>query len=530
MTENQPSPDSQDEDSKGRSRYHQLRAGAVLYQKLVDTIQDPIVVADTDRRIIDCNQAFTDRFGYEFDEVAAHQTEVLYADPTEFDAVAEELVAHADDQTFIRTISYETRSGETFPGETNVVNLRDATGEIIAVIGLIREITGQRDRERDRESTIEFLQGLYDVATDKTVDVDEKITRLLELGPEILDLPCGYLTQIEVSNADGRNGTQRVIEASGDHELLQPGSSCPLAQSYCRRTIETDGLFEVHNAIEAGWENDPAYELFNLGCYLGTSITIDGELYGTIFFAAEAPRAEPFSDAARTYLRLMSQLVSYELERKQTTSELKRRNERLVEFAGVISHDLRNPLNVAEGSLELAREENDSEHLDAVASAHGRMKTLIDDLLTLAREGEEMADEEPVDLDGLIENCWRNVDTAEATLVAKTDRTVRADRSRLAQLLENIIRNAVEHGGDDVTFTAGELEDGFYIQDDGPGIPEDEWDDVFEPGYSTAEDGTGFGLSIVRQVAHAHDWGLRVTDSAEGGARFEISGVEFTAE
>ena len=68
--------------------------------------------------------------------------------------------------------------------------------------------------------------------------------------------------------------------------------------------------------------------------------------------------------------------------------------------------------------------------------------------------------------------------------------------------------------------------DGFYVEDDGPGIPEGERERVFEDGYSTVEGGTGFGLNIVREIARAHGWEVRVTESAAGGARFEISGVE----
>ncbi|MXR40434.1 hypothetical protein GRX01_03570 [Halobaculum sp. WSA2] len=226
----------------------------------------------------------------------------------------------------------------------------------------------------------------------------------------------------------------------------------------------------------------------------------------------------------------MSQLVSYELEHRQATSELERQNEQLEEFASVVSHDLLNPLQVAEGRLELAREEHDSEHLDAVARAHERIDALIDDLLTLAREGKQVNELEPVDMGILTENCWQNVATTDGTLMADVERTFQADRSRLQQLLENLMHNAVEHGGGDVTITVGELDGGFYVEDDGPGIPDDKRDDIFEAGYSTAEDGTGFGLSIVKQVAEAHDWHVRVTDGSDGGARFEITGVESTAE
>lgn len=205
--------------------------------------------------------------------------------------------------------------------------------------------------------------------------------------------------------------------------------------------------------------------------------------------------------------------------------ETEREREQLEEFTRVVSHDLRNPLDVAHGRLALAREECESEHLDHTEAALERMQELIEDLLTLARTGTEVRDPEPVDLAGLVEESRRNVVLADATVVTEIDRRIRADRGRLQQLLENLLGNAVEHGGSDVTITVGELEDGFYIEDDGPGIPEADRDDVFEAGYSTTGDGTGFGLSIVEQVATAHGWEVRVTEGPTGGARFEIRGV-----
>jgi len=196
----------------------------------------------------------------------------------------------------------------------------------------------------------------------------------------------------------------------------------------------------------------------------------------------------------------------------------------LDEFASVVSHDLRNPLNVAAGRLELARVECDSEHFAAIDTAHDRMQTLIDDLLTLARQ-DEATDVEPVSLPTVTEDCWQTVATIDATLAVETERTIRADRSRLQQLFENLFRNAIEHAGADVTVTVGEISEtnGFYVEDDGPGIPVEDRKQVFEAGYSTNDEGTGFGLRIVREIVEAHGWNIRITDGPDGGARFEIT-------
>ena len=243
-------------------------------------------------------------------------------------------------------------------------------------------------------------------------------------------------------------------------------------------------------------------------------------------------------------------------DRKRHEESLRRKNERLDKFASIVSHDLRSPLNVAMGRLELAREECDSPHLDDVARAHERMAALIDDLLALARNGEDVEDIERVDLDELVEECWKGAGTAETTLRIETERAIRADRSRLKQLFENLIRNSVEHSstssraepddsvehgstsgragsgdaveraGSGIEITVGDLEEGFFVADNGSGIPEDERSRVFETGYSTVDGGTGFGLSIVKAIATAHGWDVRVTDAADGGARFEFTGVD----
>jgi signal transduction histidine kinase len=67
---------------------------------------------------------------------------------------------------------------------------------------------------------------------------------------------------------------------------------------------------------------------------------------------------------------------------------------------------------------------------------------------------------------------------------------------------------------------------GFYVADDGTGVPEADRDDVFDSGYSTTQAGTGFGLAIVAEIAEAHGWDIALTESEDGGARFEVTGVD----
>ncbi|MFC7043937.1 PAS domain S-box protein [Halonotius sp. GCM10025705] len=214
-------------------------------------------------------------------------------------------------------------------------------------------------------------------------------------------------------------------------------------------------------------------------------------------------------------------------DRKESRERLKQQNARLEEFAGTVSHDLRNPLNVAQGRLQVAQNECESDQLAPIADAHERMETLIDELLMLARQGETVSETTPVTLSSISSQCWQTVDTRDATLTVTTDQTISADRNRLQELFENLIRNAIEHGGSSVEITIGELDDndGFYIADDGSGIPSVDHEVIFESGYTTDTNGTGLGLAIVADITEAHGWDVSVTESAEGGARFEFSNL-----
>ena len=213
-------------------------------------------------------------------------------------------------------------------------------------------------------------------------------------------------------------------------------------------------------------------------------------------------------------------------ERKERARELEYQKNRLAELTSVVSNDLRNSLRIAEDRLELAQADCDSSQLNDVADAVDRTDALVEDLLTLARSGAVVRTAESVSLPALAEGCWEVGPEGSATLTVETDLTVLADRSRLRQLLEHLFTNATEHGPRNVTVRVGSLTDGFYVADDGAGVPERERADIFESGYSTAEGKTGFGLRIVKQIVDAHCWDIRVTDSEDGGARFEITGVE----
>ncbi|MCT9096307.1 PAS domain S-box protein [Haloarchaeobius sp. HME9146] len=250
-------------------------------------------------------------------------------------------------------------------------------------------------------------------------------------------------------------------------------------------------------------------------------------------------------------------------ERKKREQELQRQNERLDAFASIVSHDLRNPLGVSQGYLDLVKEQTDDSvatYIQHVEDGLDRMEDIVADVLAIARQGQTVTETEPTDLEDIVREAWSNVDTKSATLTVGESMRLAADRSRLLRALENLFRNAVEHGGEDVAIDVGLLEPptvddgetevstggfefpgednaapeepeltrpaGFYVADDGEGMPKTVRENAFDSEFTTSEDGLGIGLWVVREVASAHGWTTRVVESAEGGARFEFSDVK----
>lgn len=352
------------------------------------------------------------------------------------------------------------------------------------------------------------------------------------------------------------------------------------------------------------WTNSfDGLEMVRVGCGVFLGMAVFGLLV-TWTITHELIRGESFAHAPFVTVNSMSiggfvgltlawldaRNRRYKAKLERERNKLKQQTEELDEFASIVSHDLRNPLNVA--SLELQTAAN-TEDVDTRVESHteierslDRMERIIDDVLTMAREGKAVGELESVDLEEVATYSWQNVETGTATLQIVDSTTLMADRGALEHVFENLFRNSLEHGSPDsgsqlswdatargsedtqsglaknqgqpviedggaaisLTVRVGTLDGGFYVEDDGRGIPAEARGQLFESGVTTNDDGTGFGLSIVEKLVTAHGWTVRATESGDGdvseeqseseaqetrsssGARFEITGVEYTAK
>jgi len=292
--------------------------------------------------------------------------------------------------------------------------------------------------------------------------------------------------------------------------------SIPPNPEFALCIVDEAGLEQCHEELRAVRQ---ASEPILRPCLLVTASDVEG-IGPSVWEVVDDVITTPVSIAElrpriESLLRRYRLSVDYEQRRQ------------LEQVASILSHDLRNPLNVAQGNLEIAREDNDEEYYERTAQALERIEDLIGDVLTLVRQDYSASDFEGIQVAKLARETWDEFDSGSCTfdVAIESPCSVRANRSALKELFTNLYRNARDHNNTPVRVTLGVLDDGFYIADNGVGIPEPEQGSVFESGYSTQSDGTGLGLSIVEHIAIAHGWDVSVTESETGGARFDVTNV-----
>jgi two-component system sensor histidine kinase HydH len=245
-------------------------------------------------------------------------------------------------------------------------------------------------------------------------------------------------------------------------------------------------------------------------------------------------------------LLVVAAMCGYLAERLSTAGgDLARAEERAVNaerlaglgrLAAGLAHEIRNPLGGISGSIELLRSspqltEEDRALCDIVFREASRLNDLVEDMLDLARP-------QPPNL------AW--VDLAETSkdvvaLAAKSGRgedvkvefrgpsslRVQADAAKLRQLLWNLIRNAVQASGAGtlvlVEIERAKSQDAIIrVIDQGPGIPPEAADKIFDAFYTTRSHGTGVGLAVVKGIVDAHGWRVSVESGALGGTVFSV--------
>lgn len=457
-----------------------------LHRKLVEESSDIATIVDSDGTITYVSPSVTRTLGYEPEELVG-EVGYEYQHPDDRDAVAdgiETIQTNPDDTKIIET-RFRHADGSWCWIEATLQNRFDDP-DISGILVNSRDITQRKQQEHQYQELAEEYRTLLETVEDGIffLTVESEDT---ELVFRFERLNRGYESQTGITTDEVRGETPTDVFGE------DIGSNLHANYRRCVKAQEPIS-YEEEIPVKTGarfWQT------------VLTPVITNGEVARIIGITRNIT------------------------ERVKQERKLRSQNEQLDEFASVVSHDLRNPLNVAQGRAELLSEDCDSEHLSPVVTSLDRMGEIISDTLTLARQGQVVSDPEPIALINVVGTCWKNVRTDGGTIEIENEVTIIGDRSRLQHLFENLFRNAVEQGGGDVTVRVGQIDDhGIYVEDTGPGIPEDNREAVFEPGHTSSSGGTGFGLTIVKRIAEAHGWQVTVVDGTDGGARFEFTDVD----
>ena len=449
----------------------------VARDTVIEGMRDGYVVLDTEDRLLDMNTAASDLFRVEQDEVVGEPVAEGIPQLTE---PVEEHEYGTPSETEI-----EIQGGGGRVLSVNVSALYE-DGRLVGRLLLLQDVTDQQRVQRRYQALIENSTDLILV-----VDRDREITYASPSVERIAGFEPEAITGQNVLDALHEEDRERIDEAFA--ELLNRPDD-EFREEF--RTFDAEGNI-IH--MEASARNLLSNPYVN----------------GLVVNAREVT------------------------ERKRRERELREANEQLEEFASIVSHDLRSPLTVARGHLDMAKATGDEEHFEQIGSSLDRIDNIIEDVLALTRGGDTVDEMLAVELEQASREAWEHVETEGAELVVDDSVSIEADPSRLLQLLENLFRNAIEHGapgegpevelgeGDPETFIIRVGYDGrLYVEDSGAGIPEENREEILETGYSTSREGTGLGLSIVKKIADAHYWEVNITEGIEGGARFEFEGVQ----
>ena len=487
-------------------RERDLEATNRRLESLIEATPLTVAEVDADGTIVRWNDEAEAMFGWSREEVVGEQ---VSPDTTERRDEFLESWRRALGGERIRAaeIQQETKAGDELELLLSVAPIPGPEGEVTSTLAVVEDITEQKRSEARLRALQETAQRL------SAAESTEAIGRLaVDAAAEVLDLDITAMWEFD-ERADALVPTTTTDAAA---DLIGTPPQFDRGEGLAWAAFEA-GDTQVYDDVQA------AGDRYNPDTEIESEVLVPLGEYGLMITGSTSPRE--FSESDVDLFRLLGATVEAALARASREAELHRQNERLGEFASVVAHDLRNPLAVAQGFLDLAAETGDPDHFERVRSAHDRTERLVADLLALARGETEVEDAEAVDLAAVATEAWGYVDTNDASLAVEGPvPTVTGDPGRLTQLFENLFRNAIEHGGRDIAVTVGRVaDDGFYVEDDGAGIPPERRDEVLEHGVTSSEEGTGFGLSIVVDIARAHGWAVSVADGADGGARFEFA-------
>jgi signal transduction histidine kinase len=402
---------------------------------------------------------------------------------------------------------------------------------------------------RENQRIASLATKLLEVSTglSEAQSVDEVAEVVLSKGLAVVEAARGVLISVDGDRLKllGARGMSPILEAQ--LSTLTLDIEIPVV-----RAVREGKMISIESAEEFRKRYGGVYpgmeELADMQTYLATPLIHTGETVGSLSLHFREAAAVGASD--RAFTLLLAQTAAAALHRARTyDAEREKRREAEVlarareQVLGVVAHDLRNPLNLIQMTAELMLEEDlphprKTEMLGIAIRATKEMNRLIEDLLDSVRlqAGRLSLDVEDVSVDEIIrqaEETFRPV--AERRRVrfetaAQDGVTVRADPTRVSQIVGNLLGNAIkftpEQGCVKLLATPHDAEVLFQVTDDGPGIPADNMPHIFDSFWQARKSdkrGVGLGLAIAKTLVEAQGGKIWVESKVDHGSTFSFS-------
>ncbi|MCF8301966.1 MAG: PAS domain S-box protein [Bacteroidales bacterium] len=512
---------------------HKLRESEQKYRSLYNSIRDAILVANTNREIIDCNEAFTELFGYRLTEIKGKKTSLIYANEEEYKAMGEAIIMHKGDPKFLFNVHYKKKSGEVFLGETNVFYKQDADGNVIGFLGLFRDITEKEKADKELRdsykrirtignnlpSGIIYRKRLKKGVKPKFTYISDKVKQLHGCTPEeaMKDSDLIYNNILEDDLKLLKKERNRAMEELTPYSIEI-------------RVKRPNGDIHWHQVISQPHKIEDNYIFDGIEFDISTRKKSEEELKA---ISARLARQNEDYEAINEELNQSNdqlQQLNKELEHAKEKAE---ESDRLKSaFLANMSHEIRTPMNAIMGFSGLLDDpdispEDQKKYVDIIQNKGEVLMQLINDIVDTAKieAGYLTLRYENINLNDFFDQVYT---TSQNTIKQKgkadgiemryrkplpDDKVnIRTDPVRVRQVIDNLVNNAIKFTND------GYIEIGYqepeedlitmYVKDTGIGIPEDKQALVFER-FRQIEDeqnpdnfygGTGLGLNIASNL------------------------------
>jgi signal transduction histidine kinase/CheY-like chemotaxis protein len=398
----------------------------------------------------------------------------------------------------------------------------------------------------------ERIRALYEVSTRADLTPDEQITETLRLGCRLLDMEIG-----KVGLLNPAENTSTFLNTVAPPELpIKRGKVLPLDKTYCNLTFNSSGPIALHHVGASEYKDSVSYKFLGMEAYIGTTIYVNGEKFGTVHFVNRKPRRKPFTETDKDLLNLIGSWIAVTFERQNAQDEMKESrniaenaNRSKSAFLANMSHEIRTPLTAIIGYSEMLHDQDQTEEertheIDSIIRSGNHLQQIINDILDLSKiEAGQLV------IENLQASPFHMIADINSILGDRArikglkflidydyplPKQITTDPTRLKQILFNIIGNAIKFTQKGhIKIKTRYLQDSnklsIKISDTGIGMTQDEMGRLFKP-FSQADSsttreygGTGLGLCISKQLANNLGGDISYTSEKGEGSVFEIT-------